>query len=160
MRCLRLSRGPALPFRLGQVISVALLRDCWPEIKATLPAVARAKIGAALAEEPAPFTPRTAATDAQAAAQQPASGQPEAVAAAAVTAAVTAAIAATGGAAQAQQFADGAAPDREAPTGGARPGRIRKSSVPKRRDQTLAALREWRSGLSHREPRKAQSVSV
>ena len=62
MRCLRLSRGPALPFRLGQVISVALLRDCWPEIKATLPAVARAKIGAALAEEPAPFTPRTAAT--------------------------------------------------------------------------------------------------
>ena len=30
------------------MLSLELLRDCWPEIKATLPAVARAKIGGAL----------------------------------------------------------------------------------------------------------------
>ena len=30
------------------VVSVELLRDCWSELKAALPAVARAKIGAAL----------------------------------------------------------------------------------------------------------------
>ena len=34
------------------VVSVELLRDCWAELKPALPAVARAKIGAALRAQP------------------------------------------------------------------------------------------------------------
>ena len=164
------------------VVSVELLRDCWAELKPALPAVARAKIGAALRAQPWEAGNDDANADAADlphadaspnAASQP-GAQTAASAGAAAAAAVTAAIAATGGGAATAAAsprrahpspAHRALPAESMAMGGARPRAGGGTAAPRKRkpSSSLAALREWRNGLSHREPRvpeRAQTVNV
>ena len=166
------------------VVSVELLRDCWSELKAALPAVARAKIGAALRGQLWEDGNDDANADAAdlpfADGSLNAASQPGALAAAAAgaaaAAAVTAAMAATGGSAATAAAAPSprrahpspayrALPAASMATGGARPRAGGGTAAPRKRkpSNSLAALREWRNGLSHREPRepqRAQTVNV
>ena len=129
-----------------------------------LPAVARAKIGAALRAQPWDDGHDDALTDAAdspcADGSPDAASQPGAFAAAAAgaaaAAAVTAAMAAAGGGVA--DAACRAAPAAPMATGGARPRAGGGTAAPRRRrpSNSLAALREWRNGLSHREPRRPQ----
>ena len=113
------------------VVSVELLRDCWAELQAALPAVARAKIGAALRAQPS--------SPSQPLSPSPRRDHPSPAYRALPAAAIA--------------------------TGGARPRAGGGTAAPRRRkpSNSLAALREWRNGLSHREPRepqRAQTVNV